>query len=183
MASSFDFNLPAGLTLASGAVNAASKLAGGRAAKVVGQRRQAEFDNEAAQLEQNANNAAAVGQRNAQAQDLQTQLVASRALAVAAASGAGASDPTVINTIARINQEGSYRSMMDLYAGEERERAMNYQATLDRYSGGVAASDAGYAEKMSRFGAAATILQSAGTASLYSRYGAGGPQAMTSPDS
>lgn len=174
----FDLNPPAALMLGATALQAGGQIAGGRAQQIIGQRKRLMYQGEAAQLEQNAGQAFAASQRTAAANDLNTQLIASRALAVAAASGASATDPTVVNTIARIKEQGAYKSMLDLYAGEEQQRAMQYQASLDRTSGENAVSDADYAAKVSRYGAAATILSGAGTASLYSRYAGKGGAGM-----
>jgi len=131
-------------------------------------------DYEAAQLEQNAGQQAASAQRSAMEDRRQAQIAQSRALAVAAASGGGASDPTVINIISRLSAEGTYRSMSDLYEGREKARQMQEQAAASRYSGQRA-------QQAARLSAAATAVQEvarrsvsktaiSGASSLYSKY-------------
>jgi len=67
----------------------------------------------------------------------------SRAIAVAAASGAGVDDPTIVNLIGDLNAEGEYRVMSRLYVGEDEAeglRQQSYAATRE----GEAALNAGY---------------------------------------
>jgi hypothetical protein len=59
----------------------------------------------------------------------------SRALAVAGASGAGASDPTVMNTIGDLEAEGEYRALTSLFNGEQRARSQTMQANIARSEG------------------------------------------------
>jgi hypothetical protein len=87
--------------------------------------------------------AMAAGTVAAQNMQRRTKLLQSRAQAVAAASGAGASDPTVTDIVANIAGEGAYRSMLDLYDGAEQQRAMNTKADALRYQGKSAVT-AGY---------------------------------------
>jgi hypothetical protein len=63
----------------------------------------------------------------------------SHALAAAAASGGGASDPSVISTIANLAGETAYRKSLDLYQGEERSRQLKMSAAASRYSGQIGA--------------------------------------------
>src|SRR5688572_24149978 len=82
----------------------------GEAARIGGQRKRAAADYEAAQLEQQAGLSQAAAQRQMLEERRQARLVQSRALAVAGASGAGASDTTVMTRVAAIAAEGAYRS-------------------------------------------------------------------------
>jgi hypothetical protein len=102
----------------------------------------------------------------------QTQYAISRARAVAAAGGGGAGDTTVQDVIARIAQEGAYRSQIDLYEGETQAQATRYKGEMARYSGKQ--------EERASFIRAAGTLASYGAKSsegqsLFDRYGAGGP--------
>lgn len=90
---------------------------------------------QAAQLNQNAGQSVAAAQRAAAEERHKSRLVQSRALAVAAASGAGASDPTTVNIISDIAAEGHYRGLMDMYAGEDKARLLRAQASGVRYTG------------------------------------------------
>lgn len=102
--------------------------------KIAGERQGAK--NEAAlaqfqsdQMRVNAGQAQAAAQRSAIDIDRQTQLNASRALAVAASSGGGASDPTVVSLLSQNAADGAYRKAAALYEGEDQARAMNLQAS------------------------------------------------------
>ena len=83
---------------------------------------------QAAQLEQDAKTSIGMGQRAAAEERRQAEIAQSRILALAAASGGGASDPTVVNLIARQAQEGAYRANLALYEGDEAARKMRLQA-------------------------------------------------------
>jgi hypothetical protein len=85
-------------------------------------------DYRAQQLRINAGQAQAGAQRQAFDVDRQTQFITSRALAVAAASGGGASDPTVVNLIARDAGEGAYRKQIALYQGNDQARLLDSEA-------------------------------------------------------
>ena len=97
------------------------------------QRAAAEF--EADQLETNAVQSVAASQRRALEERRLATRVASRALALAAASGAGASDPTVINMIAATSGEGAYRAAVSMWEGEDKARRMRDEAKVARYTG------------------------------------------------
>lgn len=84
---------------------------------------------EAGQYRRKAGLERASAQRDAMEQQRQARLLESRALAVAAASGGGASDPTVVNTIANIAGEGEYRALTALYNGEEQALGLEAEAT------------------------------------------------------
>lgn len=135
------------------------------------QRQAAEFT--AAQLEQRSGQAVAIAQRQAQADRFKVDLVLSRQLAVAAASGGGASDPTIINLMAKTAGVGAYQTAIDLYQGEEQERQLRLQAAAKRYEGdiGVIAGKA-KADAYRTSGDAALL---SGASSLFSKYGMGGP--------
>lgn len=166
--------IPAALAVGGTALDVQSRLAQGDAALLVGQRRKTASDFEAKQLEQNAGQQQAAGQAAAIEQKRQSDLVMSRALAVAAASGAGASSPTVTNLLARSAGEGEYRSMLAMYQGDEAARKSRAQATAQRYEGDIALSDARRAKDFSEFGAMTTALKGvANVTSMFSKYWAG----------
>jgi hypothetical protein len=107
--------------------------------------------------------------------------MASRALAVAAGSGGGASDPTVLNIISRNAAEGAYRRAAALYQGEDRAAAMESQAAATEYQGQIN-SKAAKNESRAQMGAtAATLLNAtAKNASMYQRFAGGGPKQASS---
>ncbi len=142
------------------------------AARVAGERKAALDQFQAEQLRVNAGQQIAAAQRTAQDVNLTTELIASHAKAVAAASGAGATDPTVVRLIAFQAGQGAYKANMALYNGEEAARGMrmqgaayDYQAELDRAAGEDKAKAYDTAGDSSLF--------SAGS-SLFAKYGVSG---------
>ena len=121
---------------------------------------------QAAQFRASANQQIGASQVAAQETQRQTDYIASRALAVAAASGGGASDPTVVNILARIAGEGAYKKSVDIYQGQSAAANLEMQAATAEY-GGQATKNA------SRVKAYSTLM--VGGSSLYSKYGGKSP--------
>ena len=119
---------------------------------------------EAAGLDRQAGLERASSQREAIEERRQSRLVQSRGLAVAAASGAGADDPTVVNLLANLEGEGEYRALTALYEGNERAIGMEDQARARR-------KEAKNIKTAGIINAASTML-GAGS-SMYDRYGSG----------
>src|SRR5688572_16098433 len=92
-------------------------------------------DAEANAYEVAAGQATAASHRTAAEETRKARLLQSRAQAVAAASGAGASDPTVADIIGDIAGEGQYRSMLAIYEGEEKARALRGRGEAVRREG------------------------------------------------
>ncbi len=90
---------------------------------------------QARQLEQNAGQEIAVGTQAAEEEKRKSDLIASRAIAVAAASGAGALDPTVIKIMQGISAEGDLASATQMYNANERARGLRDQAKAVRFEG------------------------------------------------
>lgn len=133
----------------------------------------------AEQLLQNAGQNEAMGQRQAYNANQQAELLASRALAVAAASGGGASDPSVINTIARIAGEGAYRQAVSLYEGQDAARRLRMQAEAAEFSGQVERGNSNQLAAAQFANAGTSLLKGmARTGSLYQKYGGGGPDRL-----
>ena len=109
---------------------------------------------QAEQLEQRAGQQRAVSQRKALEQRRRAGIAESRALALAAASGGGASDPTVTNLMAGIAGEGELAYQTAIYEGEERARGSEMGAEAKGYEG-KQAKRSGY------IGAASTLLSGA----------------------
>lgn len=97
---------------------------------------------EARQAEYLAGQTRAASQRNAFEERRMAALLASRTLAVAAGSGAGASDANVVTTLNQIYMEGAYRSALAMYEGEEQARSYEVSAQARRLGGNSAASAA-----------------------------------------
>jgi hypothetical protein len=165
----------AGMSAIGTILNVVSNMSAGSAARRQGEAVKAESDFEAAQLNQAGVAAVASSQRRMIEERRRAAIVASRAQAVAAASGAGASDPTVMNVIADIEGEGAYRAAVALYEGEERQRQLNLGADAKRYDGEQAAR--GGRDRQSAYMLAGLGAGATGYATLYSKYGRGGPKA------
>lgn len=157
-----------GTQLAGSAIGAVSHLTFGLQAQQAGK-----F--QSAQLRQNADATVAAGQRTAFDIDRATQLIESKALATAAASG-GASDPTVINVMARIAAQGAYQKASALYTSEDKARLLNTEASAKDYEGKVTNRNAELVGGAQLFGGATSLLNAkARGMSLYQRFSGGGP--------
>lgn len=62
----------------------------------------------------------------------------SRALAVAASSGAGVDDPGVVALLGDLNAEGDYRILSTIYTGQNEAQGYNYRAEAARREGDAA---------------------------------------------
>lgn len=96
----------------------------------------AEFSAE--QMEQQAGVALAASQQAANEERRMSAVLQSRALAVAGASGAGASDPTMLRIVGSIAEEGELAAQTRKYEGTEAARSLRIQAELARYEGRMA---------------------------------------------
>lgn len=121
---------------------------------------------QALQLEQNAGQDRASAQRAAIEQRRNARYMQSRVQALSAASGAGATDPTVVNLQDNIDAAGEYGALTAMYEGESAARGEEFAAQVARKTGKAAAS-ASYLK------AGSTLL--AGASSWYDKYGGGGP--------
>lgn len=119
-------------------------------------------------MEQQATLSVAAAQRQMLEERKQARLLESRALAVAAASGAGTGG-TVIDVISDIAAEGAYRSSLALFEGKERARQLRVGAEIRREGGDLQAEYGRQAAKAYEIGSVATLFSGAG--SLYARYG------------
>lgn len=150
----------------------------GKMARIQGERARVAAEFAAWQAEEQAGNAIAIAQSHAREERRQAELVASRALAVAAASGAGVTDPTVVNIIARTKGEGAYRANVALYEGAARARQLRLDAAAGRVSGFDAEAEGaarGEAYAIGAIGGTAKTASDFYANSLYGKYGRGGP--------
>lgn len=97
----------------------------------------------------------ASSQRAAIEERRRAKLLESRARAVAANSGAGVTDPTVLNVMADLSAEGEYRALSRLYEGETGAQTMEVEARQRR--------------RATRGNSISTILS--GAATFASKYG------------
>lgn len=148
-------------------------LSSASAAKLEGERAKVAAEFQAWQAEEQAGTAIAISQRQALEEQRQGRLAASRALAIAAASGGGASDPTIVNLLANAAGEGAYRAQVALYEGEAKARQLRLDAAAGRLSGAWAKQEG--ASRAVGLSLAATGAGARGAASLYAKYGMKGP--------
>lgn len=127
-----------------------------------GNAQQAAANYQAAQLTQQAGQDRATAQRQAIEERRKAGLALSRVQAFSAASGAGATDPTVNNIAGDIAGQGEYNALTQLYNGEERARGLENQASATRFQGQQA-------HQAGLFKAGSTILE--GGTSLMTKYG------------
>lgn len=129
-------------------------------------------DAQAKQMRQQAGQERALAQRQAYEQQQEGRIVASRARALAAASGGGASalDPTVLDIYSGIAGESEYRALSALYAGESRGQNLEYSARLAKATGQMQAQNS----IMSGLTSGLSTIASAGS-SLYGRYATSPP--------
>jgi hypothetical protein len=157
------------------------------AARVAGEAQKAASQFEAAQLDQQSGQSVAAAIQAANEQRRQAGLVQSRALALVAASGGGASDTTVMKLLARQAGEGAYRAGVALYQGEEQARKLRMAAATKRYEGDLAVQSAnakagGYETTANAYETTAAGNFLSGAGSLFAKYGMGGPKADGTTD-
>ena len=145
----------------------------GRAMRIQGERARVAHEFEAWQADEQAAAAIAIGQRQAAEERRKGRLSASRALAVAAASGAGVSDPTIVNLLARNEGEATYRANIAMYEAEARSRTLRLDAAAGRVTGADALTE-GRSRELGQTYTGLGRLAATG-ASLYAKYGGKGP--------
>lgn len=94
----------------------------------------AEADFNAEQLDEKGNLDAAAGQAAAAQANQKTMLTESRARALAAASGGGVSDPSVVANLGQIGAQGEYNAAEDLYNGQNKNVEDQNQAMADQFA-------------------------------------------------
>lgn len=139
-------------------LNAFGAIKSGNAAADAGRAQQLQAEYQAQQLEQNAGQDIATGQRAAAEQLRQARLLQSRALAVAAASGGGAMDPSVLNIIGGIDMEGKLAADIEMYNAKESARGKKDDARALRYTGQEYAAAGKETKRASRLTALTTVL-------------------------
>lgn len=134
-------------------------------------RKVAEYN--AAINEQAAGQEEAASQMKAREAKRQSRLMQSRVLALAAASGGGAMDMDVLNTIAGFEEEGDLAARTELYQGSERARQLRMQGDAGIWQGETQSRKTIYegnvASSQFKRRAVGTIL--GGASSLASKYG------------
>lgn len=143
-----------GLAVAGTALSAYGSYAQGSAANAAAK-------SQALQYEAQAGAERAASQRAAIEERRKARIMSGNAVAAAAASGGGVSDPTVGKIIGDIAGEGQYRAMMRMYEGNQQSNNLLAQAQATREEG-KAAKRAGTIQAIS------TLVS--GASSMYSKY-------------
>lgn len=143
-------------------VAAASTVLGVAMTVQQGRNQQKQLEYQARQNEKEANAAQAESQREAIIERKKAKNLMSRARAVAGASGASVSDPTVTNILTNIETQGEVNALNALYSGNTAASALRSGAATAR-SEGSAARTASYID------AASTSLS--GSTSWFEKYG------------
>lgn len=142
--------LTAATTAASAGISAMTSMAQADAASKTARAQQQWAERQALEEE-------AAGQRAAAEETRKAKLAQSRLMAVAGASGSGASDPTVMDLWGDIEQEGMTNAGVTQAMARQRADSINYQAALDRWT-----ADAN--KRIAKVGAIGTILGGLGSA-------------------
>lgn len=163
-------------------LSAVAQSAEGRAIK-------AQKDSEAEQATDLANAAKASGQRAAVEEKRRGDYIASEALASAAASGGGASDPTVVGIISDIHGESEYRALVRMYEGNEEARGLKLRGKFAKFEGSNAEAQGNIRALSTVIGGAdkagvfkGTNPSDPGGGGMYGKYGQGGPWADSYDD-
>lgn len=161
-----------GMSIIGGFQQADAQRAAGEAAYNNALQRQQMLESEAKQREAEAKEQQAVSQRRAIAQKRKANIVAGRAQAVMAASGAGVDD----SIISGILDEGELGFDSALWEGDSRAGKLNYQATLNRFDGSEGVRRGAHTRSVMQSRAANTEFSTVGKAlfqgaSLAAKYG------------
>lgn len=144
-------------------------------ARLAGARQAAALQFQAQQATVNAGQAVAASQQTSADIARQGALIQSRAQALAAASGGGAVDPTVVTLMSRNAGEIALRRNIALYQGEEQARTLMETAKARNYDASLAV-DGGNTKAQAYENAATTSLLK-GAGSMFAKYGFGQPKA------
>lgn len=161
-----------GMNILGAANQSAAQRAAGDAAYQAALGRQNALEIEAKQREDAANAEQAASQRRAIEEKRKAGLVAGRAQAVMAASGAGVDS----NIIAGILGEGEYSKGVALYEGDNRAQKQRYQAYLNRFEGQQGVTRGQYSKDVAGWQANNTLAMGIGKAlfsglSMAGKYG------------
>lgn len=139
-----------------------------QAAQVAAKEKQNELNYESAQLRQQAGQDQASAQRAAEVQRHQAAVMQGRVQAVAAASGASATDPTVLNLQGGIAAKGDYAARAAIYEGDTSAEGKDAAAKARDYESYATGVGSKYATEGANIRTAGTILSSG--ASIYNDY-------------
>lgn len=148
-----------GLEIAAAAASIGGSIVSGLGQMQAGKAAKVGADFQAAQMRQQAGQERAASQRVAIEKRREATIAQSRAQAVAAASGGGATDKTVLDLTGGLAQQGEYNALSALFEGEESARGMELGATSAQMQGKQA-------KKAGMIGGMTTIASGIGSAGL-----------------
>ncbi len=152
------------LGIAGSAVSAMGTLAGGAAANQAGQAQAGALEFKAQQQEQQGAEARAAGGRQALEKRKEGRFAMSTMIARAAASGGGATDPTVLSIGKQLAGSAEYNALTETYKGENRARGYEDEAMASRMGAQAALAQGKAAQTASYFSAAGTLIGGIGSA-------------------
>jgi hypothetical protein len=141
----------------------------GKAAAAEAKRQKESSDFSAWQAEEQAGLAIASAQRKAFEEQRLGRLASSKILSIAAASGGGASDPTIVHLIAAQTAISGYRANVAVFEGDSKARQLMMEAGAQRIAG-AQATEIG-AERKAGYELAGEGALAKGAMSLYAKYG------------
>lgn len=145
-----------------GLASAGGTIAGGNAAAAAGQMQQNAANYQASQLDSNAAQAFASGQRRMLDTQQTTRMAISSARALSAGNGTDAGVGSAATAQGALAQRGSYNAAMDMFNGASTATGLRNQAAGVRYSGNIAAAEGQEQQQASQLAAAGTIAGAAG---------------------
>lgn len=154
-------------------LQASGQARAGRAAAEQGLAQQAGAEYEAAAMQVRAGQERASAQRAMIEERRKGRIIQSNLQARAAASGAGALDPTVADISGDLAAETEYRALTAMYQGEDAAQGLETSARLRRFEGGQYAKAGKVQQRSSNYAAFGTLLTGGG--SLYDKYFAPAP--------
>ena len=140
----------ASLALVATLASAAATVYGGIQAKKAG-------DDQARQLERQANERRAISQREAIEKRRRAEIAVGRARAVAAASGATVDDPTVTRLIGDLEAEGEFQALSALWSGRREAQNLEEAARRAKNEGKAALIGSGFKAAATSFQGVATM--------------------------
>lgn len=163
-------------------VSAVGTIASGAAAARQANAQAAAENHAALVADQKAMQERAVGQKQSFEKRREAKFAQSTLLARSAASGASATDPTIIKLGSDIAERSEYMALSDMARGEQAGLDYENKADLSRWKAGIMRDEAKMAMTGGIIGAGSTILS--GASSMFSKSGGGGfagMQPLTAP--
>lgn len=152
------------MMVGSALITAVGQIRAGQAADQMGKAQQQGLEHQAEQMRVNAGQERAASQRDMIIKRKQATLVQSRAQAVAAASGGGTLDASIVDIMGDLEAEGDYGVNLAQYHGEERARDLESGAQMKVFEGGLARTAGKNAKKASRLAAVSTVIKAGASA-------------------